>query len=167
MPRSSGSTTKCDQGPSMEPGNSSTRVVVHSGGLSQFSRNSFSSLAAAAISIFCCSLVQETETFRSKSSAYNGNRSRARAPVCPVREPKLHESASAKRRRNNRRLSRTRRCRRLVDTTGSSTRKDSEFRDARRCKKTKSSAQCCTHAGTSFSVKPPVRRRCSRLFLSR
>ena len=32
------------------------RVVVHSGGLSQFSRSSFNSFAAAEMSFFCFSL---------------------------------------------------------------------------------------------------------------
>src|SRR5947209_1558654 len=49
MPRPSGSWTYRAHGPSTEPGNSSTSVLVHSGGLSQLDRSSSSCLAAAAI----------------------------------------------------------------------------------------------------------------------
>src|SRR5437588_6617646 len=46
---------------------------------------------------------------RNKWSQYNENRSRVRAPACLVHAPKLRESASAKRQRNNHHLARKRR----------------------------------------------------------
>lgn len=98
MPRVSGSCTKRDHGPSFDPRNSSTRVVVHSGGLSQFSRSSSTPSPRRRSSVPVQASTMEREMSRMSSWVYNVG---AFPVVCRASAPTFRGTANAKHRRNN------------------------------------------------------------------